>query len=1117
MASEEDTVLALSIMLFFGIIALTLYILLSFAFKPYTEPTRENFVVGNDNEVDAETEMTSTESEFIQSEGFDPDGFRRVFGALKTNMQLDLCDHPPIVNPGTETLSCGPGLELNEEPTDFPATDARVGMQCCVPSTAKQDWDATAIRVHNGLSIATQLIGDQIVNKRMDKRINQAVTYVTGDSSEDAFKKFANRGIEAFNVQINRMMGKLTGDAVGNSAAKAVVKQTDMLAKATSRAMGAAFIIFDIGSMLLDMWDPMGYNQFTANENNRKIRDALEVGYSANLFTSVLGMKAPFVYPWTMAFPELIGPVYGEMYTNIESHLQETSYDYRSRLEQLGMKVTDEFGKQLAHYMATGDTGGDDPTSSYPDDPFLWTPEQQQVMLQSTMDALTFGAEEQQEIMEEFSKLVPPRLRAKFMFNALTKRLAQGGAKIPETYTVITQNGGGGGEQMVRDEDENAVKIPRDKIFSALSTPEETVAQTADRLRSHQGETNVEILNRLENDQYTGFSVIDPETKKVKYTTIPDTYVDEDGNEATAMDQNGNIIYKTQREWKQVADLVMFVEELLPSDEEYFSDVENGVIFEEIGRAVVLTELGEQYALAHVPDDEIYNEDPSFIPIWTKKYRKYDEQKTRDALKQEYVIPGSDTEENMKRNPRQKSFDIEEMTAKIPDAGNTTLNVEKTNHLTLISPLSVMYNVCEGVGDRTNGDMLVGFGVDKNDKTFQEFIRGRETINPSDFGVTFDKDEGVCNYTRQYCDRFVLKHTRDRENDNISDCEFYNGQYLAEFLFGTTVTRVVMGAAIKADRFLYETTDGWMSTCGAAGGKNRDASRAFAAVCGGPILGVRAGLQTSLNLVGAGLMPFEYMGEEFMEEVQDGVTCFTDVGANKSYDHGERVEQTLRCATQVYMVPMKLYAAGVNGFADALQSEPFAPVGDALAKQWGCETCGDVVNTALGGFLAEGTPIGNAIDALQESLEPEANISIENGNLYVDGEFMGAAAEFSIGADGIQAMAGIGGKGGVALDFDLSDNPSIDLYIDDTPVLESVGNAVKKWFSDPRCKEDIRNTGMVYGRYNLPVYTWRWNWNPAGLQGESAGVMASEVYAVAPHAVSMDESGYLLVDYSLIS
>lgn len=69
-------------------------------------------------------------------------------------------------------------------------------------------------------------------------------------------------------------------------------------------------------------------------------------------------------------------------------------------------------------------------------------------------------------------------------------------------------------------------------------------------------------------------------------------------------------------------------------------------------------------------------------------------------------------------------------------------------------------------------------------------------------------------------------------------------------------------------------------------------------------------------------------------------------------------------------------------------------------------------------------------------------------------------------------------------------------------------------FSDRRLKSNLKYIGESNG-YKL----WSWTWNEAakelGLTGESSGVIAQEVEAINPHAVS-ERDGFKTVDYNAI-
>lgn len=65
-------------------------------------------------------------------------------------------------------------------------------------------------------------------------------------------------------------------------------------------------------------------------------------------------------------------------------------------------------------------------------------------------------------------------------------------------------------------------------------------------------------------------------------------------------------------------------------------------------------------------------------------------------------------------------------------------------------------------------------------------------------------------------------------------------------------------------------------------------------------------------------------------------------------------------------------------------------------------------------------------------------------------------------------------------------------------------------FSDIRLKRDIKRIGALPS--GLPVYSYRYIWS----EEPQIGVMAQEAMQIAPHAVSMHPSGYLMVHYGLL-
>jgi len=77
------------------------------------------------------------------------------------------------------------------------------------------------------------------------------------------------------------------------------------------------------------------------------------------------------------------------------------------------------------------------------------------------------------------------------------------------------------------------------------------------------------------------------------------------------------------------------------------------------------------------------------------------------------------------------------------------------------------------------------------------------------------------------------------------------------------------------------------------------------------------------------------------------------------------------------------------------------------------------------------------------------------------------------------------------------------------------GISVPAAFSDKRLKKNINKIGTL-GEYNL--YSWEWNDKGKEIAGDTptVGVIAQEVMEISPELVSIDSSGYMMVDYNKI-
>lgn len=73
----------------------------------------------------------------------------------------------------------------------------------------------------------------------------------------------------------------------------------------------------------------------------------------------------------------------------------------------------------------------------------------------------------------------------------------------------------------------------------------------------------------------------------------------------------------------------------------------------------------------------------------------------------------------------------------------------------------------------------------------------------------------------------------------------------------------------------------------------------------------------------------------------------------------------------------------------------------------------------------------------------------------------------------------------------------------------ALGSAALERYSDRRLKENIKHVGThILG---IGLYTWDYIWGEP-----SSGVMADEVKAIMPEAISYDDNGFMMVNYALL-
>ena len=93
---------------------------------------------------------------------------------------------------------------------------------------------------------------------------------------------------------------KAIGTAVGRTAARIAIKAGRFAKVAASGPFMAAAAAFEVGSMLLDLFDPAGYSLFIPNSQTETVRNSLE----ARLQASVPRNKWPYIFPISLVFPD---------------------------------------------------------------------------------------------------------------------------------------------------------------------------------------------------------------------------------------------------------------------------------------------------------------------------------------------------------------------------------------------------------------------------------------------------------------------------------------------------------------------------------------------------------------------------------------------------------------------------------------------------------------------------------------------------------------------------------------------------------------------------------------------------------------------------------------------
>mgnify|MGYP006906265711 CR=1 FL=1 len=84
-------------------------------------------------------------------------------------------------------------------------------------------------------------------------------------------------------------------------------------------------------------------------------------------------------------------------------------------------------------------------------------------------------------------------------------------------------------------------------------------------------------------------------------------------------------------------------------------------------------------------------------------------------------------------------------------------------------------------------------------------MENADTCKKESHGSTWNEHAGMCDFSKAHCDRYGMKHYKmeDIEGHDIHNCQLYPGQSIAEFVFGSTITKTTIRGFVSAQEALY--------------------------------------------------------------------------------------------------------------------------------------------------------------------------------------------------------------------------------------------------------------------------------------------------------------------------
>lgn len=355
----------------------------------------------------------------------------------------------------------------------------------------------------------------------------------------------------------------------------------------------------------------------------------------------------------------------------------------------------------------------------------------------------------------------------------------------------------------------------------------------------------------------------------------------------------------------------------------------------------------------------------------------------------------------------------------------------------------------------------------------------KDPVAPLDHGVNFNFETGVCNYTRDYCDRYVMPYKTKTWKDGTpyKDCELSDDQKTAELFLGTNVVRDAIRYYDNPGEILKDIDDLY---------KGREEQY-------GPI--------GAMTLMIVDPLGFGEAGAGFtksMEEKMAGKTKFCRTGDTcKSFkakhNGGNFMTWTAKSPEgDIYPHPL----LGVQGQVKVGEDHSFfVPEG--------------------GSFRIKCDPGEGKNFSYDELPQDDATKGFTCWNGKVDKPYNveDTAAVVAEAVKDYGAEVGNECQNGYTSCISAVFHPVATVVGPFIPVASGGGGNAGSWggggiFSDIRLKRDMKKTKIESPITGLSVYTWKWNeiaMSTYGLKGSEFGFITDEI---EDKYISQDVYGY---------